>query len=125
MEKFYGSWAIVLNSNTDLQQRFTILGSENADGRYIFPFRKFPNLEIRGIAWSIDYQVVSSTPERLGAWEQRAAKRTSRFEAGSGMLVQLDWGDMPDLSLTCISKDPILNPNPTPNPYDFTLPQNG
>lgn len=124
MEEFYGPWEVtVRHVNTDFQQRFIISGSDSTDGRYNLPFRNFVKLQVTGAAWSIVYEFVPFTPQPLGAWKRRAARRTSRFEAGRGMLVQLDWGDMPDLSLTCISMDPILNPNPTANPYDFTIPE--
>ena len=30
---------------------------------------------------------------------------------------------MPRLALTVTSMDPAVNPNPAPNPYDFTIPE--
>jgi hypothetical protein len=124
MEKFYGPWDLTLNHvDRDSQQRFVISGSDNADGKYNFPFGGFVNLVVTGTAWSISFELVRFPPIPVPRWEQRAVKRTSRFEAGRGLIVELDTIAAPRLSLICISMDPTLNPNPTANPYDFTIPE--
>jgi hypothetical protein len=124
MEKFYGPWEITVNDvDHDFQQRFVISGSDNADGRYTFPFRHFVNLVVTGTAWSISFEFVPFPPIPVQHWKQHAVKRNSRFEAGRGLLVQLDTIAAPRLSLICTSMDPTLNPNPTTNPYDFTIPE--
>ena len=60
--------------------------------------------------------------------EARPAKLTE-FRDPEGLVVQIEGDnsaaahpDYDNLTLVCTSRDPAVNPNPTPNPYDFTYP---
>ena len=55
-----------------------------------------------------------------------------KFVIGDGLIVQLDGAARPpvlinpqfrNMSLTCTSMDPDINPIPTTNPYSFTIPE--
>ena len=64
---------------------------------------------------------------------RRRARRITKYDPADGLIALLGTGShtyetlMGDIwwlgmRLRCISKDPETNPEPTPNPYDFTIP---
>ena len=122
-EVFYGPWQVRLDHvDPHFRQRFNITGSDNADGRYNVEPAQALNLQVTGAAWSIGFEM-EPFPPTGGPWEQRTVKRATRFEPPNGLIVQLETAAMPRLALTVTSMDPAVNPNPAPNPYDFTIPE--
>lgn len=126
-ETFFGPWSVVLGL-VHFDQSFIISGSENADGRYYV--RSGDSLEVRvqGEEWRI--QIEWLTPD--SGWLPSDIRRTTKFVAGEGLIVQLDADARPpglpnphynDLTLICTSLDPETNPIPTGNHYDFTIPE--
>ena len=123
-ETFYGPWNVRLDHvDPSFRQRFSISGSDNADGRYDVSSGVPLNLEVTGNAWSISLEIEPFPPRGEQAWDQRTVQRATRFEAPDGLIVQLDTIALPRLSLTCISMDPTVNPISPANPYDFTIPE--
>jgi hypothetical protein len=125
VEKFYGAWNVRLD-HIDSHfpgQRFSISGSDNTDGLYEVSLVDVVNLTVTGIAWFISFEI-DPIPFLPG---EQIVQRATRFEAPDGLIVQLDkkvvGTKLSLMSLTCISMDPALNPNPAANPYDFTIPE--
>ena len=81
------------------------------------------NLEVTGSAWFVSLETEPFPPIAGQAWLERTIQRATRFEYPDGLIVQLDTVSLPRLSITCISMDPAVNPNPIANPYDFTIPE--
>lgn len=130
-ETFFGPWHIVLGLvNSHFSQSFTISGSENADGRYHVAFGDQLAFPVQGKEWAIQIEWLPFGPD--ASWQPSDVRRTMKFVAGEGLIVQLDADarlpglpnpDYNNLTLTCISMDPETNPIPTDNPYDFTIPE--
>jgi hypothetical protein len=135
-ETFFGPWVIVLDY-TDTDERFTISGSDNADGSYPVGEGDLLEIEVAGEDWRI--QIERHPFPGTGNWKIR---RTTQFVAGKGpgkgLVVKLDaerrtlvedggvfFPGVKRMKLTCTSTDPATNPIPTPNPYDFTIPEHG
>jgi hypothetical protein len=125
-ETFFGPWRIVVKEFVPISQpRFVISGSDNADGAYR-PQEGVPmGVEATGAEWTVELQIVWG----FGAhtWSSYHVLRTTQFDASEGLLVRLDhrrslFSEI-TLSLLCISMDPDINPVPTPNPFDFTIPE--
>lgn len=127
---FYGPWYVVLGQvNSHTSQRFLISGSDNADGIYPVAFGNVLVLSVQGAKWQIEMQY---WPFDQGAsWRPSDVRESMKFVLGDGLTVQLDGASRPpvlinpqfrNLVLTCTSMDPEINPIPTANPYDFTIP---
>jgi hypothetical protein len=126
-ETFYGSWRVNLGE-VDLffRQRFVITGSENADGRHYVQAGGPVDIQVNGDVWSIDMEIEPFPPQGSDeGWDTRTIGRAMSFTAQDGLIVKLTVAGQPGFSLICTSLDPAIKPNPTPNPYDFTLPEHG
>ena len=122
-EIFYGPWNVRLDHvDPYFRQRFSISGSDAADGRYEVSSGQAVNLQVTGVSWSIIFEIQPFPPTGGEAWDQRTVRRATRFEPPDGLIVQLDTAP-PRLSLICVSMDPAVNPDTTANPYDFTIPE--
>jgi hypothetical protein len=128
--KFYGPWYVVLGLvNGHFSQRLLITGSDNADGIYSVRFGNGLVLSVQGSEWQIEMQYFPFDPS--ASWRPSQVHESMRFLLGDGLVIQLDGAARPpevinpqfqNLSLTCTSMDSELNPIPTTNPYDFTIP---
>ncbi len=125
-ETFFGHWQVVVQLwHPHRIDGFVISGSDNADGFYA-PAEDGPSdFEVFGAEWTITLQ--KRHPSQLAPWILWDAIRTTQFVAPEGLTVILR--PQPDLAfggthmnLRCISLDPEINPIPTPNPFDFTIP---
>ncbi|MGB9928261.1 MAG: hypothetical protein ACPK85_07615 [Methanosarcina sp.] len=130
-ETFFGPWRIVVTFvNSHFLQSFTIFGSENADGRYNVSFGNPLELTVQGEKWEIQIEWFPFAPD--ASFQPSAVRRTTKFIAGEGLIVKLDADaqspgslnhDYDNLTLICTSMNPEINPIPTNNPYDFTIPE--
>jgi hypothetical protein len=127
-ETFYGPWKIVLvHVNSHFSQSVEITGSDNADGRYDVAFGQPFELDVAGAEWQLE---LAYWPfGGVGGWQGSQTRRATEFRDPEGLVVQIDGDnsaaahpDYDNLTLVCTSRDPAVNPNPTPNPYDFTYP---
>lgn len=131
-ETFYGPWRVVLtHANSHFSQRMLIEGSDNADGEYQIAFGRAVDVEVLGAEWRLTTEFF---PFGGPSWQAGDVRRSTRFEPFAGLLVQLDGAarppgsgstTFPNLTLHCSCLDPETNPIPTPNPYDFTIPEQG
>ncbi len=128
-ETFFGPWRITLDS-IDLPtplQSFVVSGSDNADGRHrMYPDTPF-TVAVSGNEWTIALEYSSDD----ATWEGDDARKTTAFLPQIGLTVSLDtrrWDPVSPgtpflgMRLLCTSLDPAINPEQTPNPFDFTLP---
>ena len=132
---FFGPWKVVkTHRHSFFQQSLVITGSGNADGRYDVFDQEELEILVQGIEWQLEIQFVEFPSASEVSWQPSDVRRSTRFEPEHGLIVQLDEADRPpgsfnpefkNLSLVCTSMDPAVNPNPTSNPYDFTLPEHG
>jgi hypothetical protein len=127
-EVFYGPWSIrVDQKESNLDQRFLISGSDNADGGYagVVGF----SIGVTGKEWTLTAEWLDGNqfrPSRL--------RRSARYDVQEGLIVTLgaDDGQEPtadldfnDMVLVLESEDPALDPiRPSGNPYDFTITEN-
>lgn len=127
-ETLYGPWQIVLaHINSHFSQSVEITGSDNADGRYDVAFGQPFELDVTGSEWQIE---LAYWPFGGPDWERSQTRKLTEFRDLVGLVVQIDGDnsaaahpDYDNLTLVCTSRDPAVNPNPTPNPYDFTYPR--
>ena len=127
-ETFYGPWRVVLALFDPYpQQGFVISGSDNADGFYV-PEAGVPvDIAVAGEEWTIGFQM--RLPHWPHEWVSAGPIPTTQFLAGLGWTVRLSahggyFGPhFARMALLCISMDPDINPIPTPNPFDFTIPE--
>lgn len=126
-ETFYGPWRIVLTSaNSHFAQRMLISGSDDADGEYRIAFGQVLDVTASGAQWRLQTQFF---PFGGPDWEPGDMRRSTRFEAPTGLIVQIDGAarepgtgtTFTNLTLICTCLDPETNPIPAPNPYDFTI----
>jgi hypothetical protein len=127
---FYGPWYVVLGQVAGhFSQRFVITGSDNADGVYPVRFGAGLVLAVQGSKWQIEMQYFPFDPG--ASWRPSTVRESMKFVAGDGLIMQLDGAARPpelinpqfhNLTITCTSMDPELNPIPGTNPYDFTIP---
>ena len=77
--------------------------------------------------WTIDLQM--RWPYPPNSWVPAGTVRTTRFIAPDGLFARLDptrgyfGAFFVSMTLLCLSMDPDINPIPTPNPFDFTIPE--
>jgi hypothetical protein len=123
----YGPWKIVLTHvNSHFSQSIEIAGSDSSDGRYDLEFGQSFVLDVVGSEWQVE---LAYWPFDGSEWTRSQTRKSTECRAPDGLTIQIDGDnssarkpDYDNLTLVCTSSDPILNPNPTPNPYDFTLP---
>lgn len=130
-EKFFGPWQIIVGLvNSHFLQSFTIAGSENADSRYHVVFGDPMEIAVQGKEWSIQIEWFPFAPD--ATYQSSDVRRTTKFVVGKGLVVTLDAdANAPgplnpaynNLTLICTSIDPEINPIPTTNPYNFTIPE--
>ena len=128
---FYGPWHVVLGHvNSHFSQRLVISGSSSADGVYPVAFGAPLVLMVDGPRWQIEMQYFPFDED--ATWQPSDVRETRTFLPGDGLIVQLDGAARPpalvnpqykNLAVTCTSLDPDVNPIPTANPYDFTVPE--
>lgn len=133
-EVFYGPWRVVLTHvNSHYSQRFVVARSD-ADGEYDVAFGQQVDMVIDGQEWMLEIQHFPFGEGQDSNWTMSAVRRSTRFDEGDGLTVQLDGAARPaespgdtfnNLTLVCTSLDPETHPNPGPNPYDFTVPEHG
>lgn len=136
-ETFYGPWNITV-AECDVVPAFSfvISGSENADGRYLVqptvPPESGPEVRVRGAEWQISLELSFTFDDNWASSD--VVSRQTEFVPMTGLTITLDSHFRPDdggdpffpfvgMILSCTSADPATNPIPTPNPYDFTLPE--
>lgn len=123
-ETFFGPWRVVFERhNLYYRERFVISGSDNADGEYegylgipVVPI----DITVSGAEWTIDLQLVGGPA--LPEWQSFDVVRVTQFVAPEGLTVRLTT-QYHNMTVLCISMDPDINPIPTPNPFDFTIPE--
>lgn len=128
-QKFYGPWQLTLaagDPEPTVFQRFVISGSENADGSHS-PLLGGPlELPVSGAEWTVELQTYEDE-----AWQADRVHRATAFDPSNGLIVTLaslhpggSWwsGPEPGLTVSCVSKDPAINPIATGTSYDFTIP---
>jgi hypothetical protein len=128
---FYGPWHVVVGRvNSHFSHRLVISGSSNVDGFYPVAYGSPLVLTVQGARWQIEMQYFPF--EEAATWQPSDVRESRMFVPGDGLIVQLDGGARPpvvvnpqfnNLAVTCTSLDPELNPIPTANPYDFTIPE--
>lgn len=145
-ETFYGPWRVVLDWQivpTDVidlpqqgfvvfddlpEQGFVVAGSDNADQRYVREIGSPLDLDVTGTEWTIDLQILwplSSTAR----WSSVPVRRIMTFLPPEGLIVGLNLAPgviapfLLGMKLICTSTDPEINPIPSGNPYDFTIPE--
>jgi hypothetical protein len=145
----YGPWSLdVVFGQTNSDERFTITGSDLADGVYdkrplSVGIGTVPGT-VSGAAWSIDFEyspfgfldVGQIGPFVVGDWYGSGIIRTAAYSLKDYLLVTLtadyptltNYAARPDhtkpgLAITCKTLDPSLQTGPVSNPFDFTLPR--
>ena len=128
-ETFFGPWQITIGQvNSHFLQSFTIVGSEDTDGRYHLAFGDRTEIIAQGEAWTIQIEWFPFAAD--ANYQPSDVRRTTKFVWGQGLVVQLDAdANAPDspnptydnLTLICTSLDSEINPFPTITPYDFTI----
>lgn len=128
-QTFHGDWSIeVFAVNADFAQRFTIAGSTGSDGHY-------PGTVGTGIARvsGSEWRLTMEWNDNVNpAWSPSDIRRSASYSLEKGMLVFLGADDnvpalrdhdYDDFIVLCRYLDPAVNPPPTPNPFDFTIPE--
>jgi hypothetical protein len=143
-QTFSGSWTIEVREVSPFPDHsFVILGSGNADGRYIVPFfGERPAVTADGDGWTLEIQCLAHgtsdvwvTEDAYPAVPQGGQRCAPAFDPEHGLVMHvgtgtLAWDGPPPegafrfsgMRLLCISHDPDLNPGPMPPHPDFTLP---
>jgi len=63
-EIFYGPWNVRLDHvDPYFRQRFSISGSDAADGRYEVSSGQAVNLQVTGVSWSIIFEIQPFPPQ--------------------------------------------------------------
>ncbi len=130
VETFFGDWSIEVQSAVAaFSQRFTITGSVGSDGVYLGTPGNRIN-RVSGQGWRLTMQ----WDDTIGSgWQASAVKRSASFSITDGMILTLGADDnfpplrdfdYNDMILVCKYLNPVVNPAPIPNPYDFTIPEN-
>ena len=117
-ERFHGPWFVTVErTSADPPYAFSVQGSENADSLYAADPANPPwAIEVRGEAWIIDLK-----RHLDGQWESTPhIRRYTSSEPADGLVVRLDFHQ--SLTLKCVCRDPAVNPEPSPQRYDFTIP---
>jgi hypothetical protein len=118
-ETFFGPWRVTAPySGGHMTESFVISGSDNSDGPYVPPYPDGVDLEVTGERWTIDIQLLSF--DEGGVWLSRPVRRTNQFIPPLGLVVTVERSDLPRMKVTCVSRDPRVNPPVLANPYDFT-----
>ena len=125
-ETFYGPWRVeVVGGDATRPQRFTITGSDNADGSY--PGTLGSGVDVDGAEW-----VVTLEWKDHAVFRPSAIAKTATYDVFRGLVVTLGGDDLTgggdrdfnDLIVQLTSNDPDLNPAPpSTNPYDFSFPE--
>lgn len=130
--EFFGPWVIRVEDVVDVfEPRLTLAGTDNADGEY-FPVSGQPlDVAVTGSAWTINAHTPWSGDDGATVWDPLKLRRSTRFDRMTGLIVDLETGRPSGggigpvyffMRLVCVCADPEVNPDPLPNPYDFTLP---
>ena len=131
-ETFYGPWSIELDSGVALiQVQLVISGSDGCDGRYSLHSGQSLSLSVNGASWTA--AIESWFPD--SGFTPQETRRTTTFEWADGLVATVECGRPPAsgpvwggplymyVKLRCVSRDPEVNPEPVPAPYDFTVPE--
>jgi hypothetical protein len=138
LNTFFGPWLVKPDIVDDYPpQSIVITGSSGVDGRYLLAYGEPFEILVVGPEWTLqidelDHDVWTPATARPPVAEG-GARRVTKFDPADGLIALLGTGShayetlMGDIwylgmRLRCISKDPETNPEPTPNPYDFTIP---
>jgi len=149
-ETLYGTWWLeVVFGETHSGERFTITGSDSADGVYdkrplSVGIGTTPGL-VSGAAWTIKFEfspfgfleIGQVGPFVTGDWYQSGIVRSATYTMKDYLVITLsadyptrpNYAERPDhgqrgLVITCKLLDPSLRPGPPAlNPYDFSLPR--
>ncbi len=146
----YGPWWLeAVFGETQSDERFTITGSDSADGVYdkrplSVGIGTAPGM-VSGASWNITFEfspfgffdIGQVGPFVIGDWYQSGIVRSATYTVKDYLVMTLsadyptrpNYAERPDhggraLVITCKSLDPSLRPgSPVVNPYDFTLPR--
>jgi hypothetical protein len=145
----YGPWSLaVVFGQTNSGERFTITGSDSADGVYdkrplSVGIGTVPGT-VSGAAWSIKFEfspfgfldVGQIGPFVVGDWYESGIIRSPNYTLKDYLVETLtadyptlaNYAARPDhtkpaLKITCRTLDPSLQTGPVSNPFDFTLPR--
>lgn len=127
-ERLHGPWRLTATkADNGVRERFVITGSSASDGRHEVQPGTPARLDVGGAQWEVGLEVrVSNRWEDVGPLE-----RSTQVAPGVGLTIRLSVGSVVDrsiidplstLKLTLVSRDPVINPPPIPNPFDFSLP---
>jgi hypothetical protein len=129
---FYGPWEIHATADIEgTREAFEIAGSAGSDGFYEMQPGQTIDLGVDGAEWTVELwaQFPFENPE----WFTYDPVETMRHVPSQGLTtrlavseegVTLFFGPFEvTLVLTCICRDPVINPPMPPNPFDFTLPE--
>ncbi|MEV7547544.1 hypothetical protein [Streptomyces sp. NPDC089915] len=130
--EFFGPWVIRLDNATEpFWSKFTLAGTDDADGDYFPESGQVLEVSVTGGAWTISAHAASLDGEGGRGWVPRELRRGTRFDRMTGLIVDLEAGWPPGdvigplyfyMHFACVCGDPGVNPDPGPSPYDFTLP---
>jgi hypothetical protein len=126
-EEFFGPWSIrVLDSRIPQRQRIEIRGSDGSDGGHAA--EPGSTLAVSGPSWTLAMAALHG-----GSWRPSALRRSAvAYTNADGLVVTVGGDDSPpgtldrdydDLIVVLQSEDPLLDPRPWTNPYDFTFPR--
>jgi len=130
METFFGPWQLrATTEESHFFERFVIAGSDAADGIYEPDRGGTPvDLAVTGQEWTIDLQARFEQ----GEWFSYDPVRTTRLVPQQGLTVWLASDRITEpranvfahlLVVQVVSRDPVLSPPATPNPFDFSVPK--
>ena len=122
---FYGKWSLDVTGNIlEFAQRVRIQGSLNADGDLAASVGA-QIAEIDGAAWQV---FLERSRDGGATWQENLVQRIPTVTPQNGWTVTL-YGDdsvVPpqdsDVTVQFVYLDPLVNPHPSPPPYNFTLP---
>lgn len=121
-ETFYGPWQVHLPYvETHQAECLVIIGSDNADDSYIPLYPDGTTIMVSGEQWTMGIRRLQFEPGR-STWVDVPVRRLTAFSASNGIGVTVERAQSPKVRAHCTSMNPLLNPGPTPNPYDFSLP---
>jgi hypothetical protein len=122
-ETFYGTWQVhVPHVDTHHAECLVIAGSDNADDSYIPPYPDGTTITVTGDQWTMGIRRLEFR-QGGSTWVDVPVTRATAFSASKGISVTVERAQSPKVRAYCTSMNPLLNPGPMPDPYDFSLPR--